>query len=89
MYEKKCQETAEAEAAFNDAIKDTLEKTEALEKHVKTVTMTGSSEPFTLDATMARWYEAFETRVAASQPMSWKSQSTRLSECSGFAETKP
>ena len=37
--QKKCQETAEAETIFNGTIKDTLAKTEALEKHVKTVTM--------------------------------------------------
>ena len=33
------EEAAEAETIFNDATKNTLEKTEALEKHVKTVTM--------------------------------------------------
>ena len=37
--ETKSQETAEAETIFNGTIKDTLEKTEALKKHVKTVTM--------------------------------------------------
>ena len=36
IREKKSQETAEAETIFNGT---TLEKTEALEKHVKTVTM--------------------------------------------------
>ena len=39
IREKKSQETAEAETIFNGTSKDTLEKTEALEKHVKTVTM--------------------------------------------------
>ena len=34
-----CQEVAKVEAAYNEAIKRTLEKTKALEKHVKTVTM--------------------------------------------------
>ena len=37
--EQKSEEAAEAETVFNDVIKGTLEKTEALEKHVKTVTM--------------------------------------------------
>ena len=37
--EQKSEEAAEAETVFNEAIKGTLEKTEALEKHVKTVTM--------------------------------------------------
>ena len=36
---KESQETAEAETIFNGTIKDTLAKTEALEKYVKTVTM--------------------------------------------------
>ena len=39
FHEEKCQEAAEAETIFNGTIKDTLEQTEALEKHVKTVTM--------------------------------------------------
>ena len=38
-HEKKCQEAVEAETIFNGTIKDTLAKNEALEKHVKTVTM--------------------------------------------------
>ena len=38
-YEEKCQEAAEAETIFNGTTKDTRAKTEALEKHVKTVTM--------------------------------------------------
>ena len=31
-----CQDAAKAETIFNGAVKDTHEKTEALEKHVKT-----------------------------------------------------
>ena len=37
--ELKSEEAAEAETVHNEAIKGTLEKTEAFEKHVKTVTM--------------------------------------------------
>ena len=40
---KKCQEVAEAEPGYSDAIKDTHEKTEALEQHAKTVTMRAES----------------------------------------------
>ena len=43
LYEQKCHETAEAETFFSGAIKDTLENTESLEKHVKTVTMRAES----------------------------------------------
>ena len=40
FYEqKKCEETAEAKTIFNGTMKDTLAKTEAFEKYVKTVTM--------------------------------------------------
>ena len=39
-YKQKC---PEAETAYSGAIKDTLEKTEALEKHVQTVTMRAES----------------------------------------------
>ena len=35
-HDQKCQDAAEAETMLNDATKNTLEKTEALEKHVKT-----------------------------------------------------
>ena len=35
-HDPKCQDAAEAETILNDAIKGTLWKTEALEKHVKT-----------------------------------------------------
>ena len=38
VYEQKCQDAAEAETIFNGTIWDTLEKTGALEKHVRTVT---------------------------------------------------
>ena len=37
-YDLKFAETAEAEETYHSAIRHTLEKTEALEKHVKTVT---------------------------------------------------
>ena len=43
LYEQKCQDAAEAETIYNEAIKDTLEKTEALEKHFKTVTVRAES----------------------------------------------
>ena len=41
--EQKCQDAAEAGTTSNDAIKNALEKPEALEKHVKTVTMRAES----------------------------------------------
>ena len=43
LYGQKCQKATEAEAENNEAIKGTLEKTEALEKRVKTVTMGAES----------------------------------------------
>ena len=42
LHEHMCQEAAEAETMFS-TIKDTLKKAEALEKHVKTVTMRAES----------------------------------------------
>ena len=45
--EQKCQEVAEAETVHNEAIKATLEKTEALETHVKAVTMRAESSATT------------------------------------------
>ena len=42
-YDRKFAEVAEAEKANHDAIKRTLEKTDALETHVKTVTMNSDS----------------------------------------------
>ena len=42
-YDQKCQDSADAETTSNDAIKNSLENTEALEKHVKTVTMRAES----------------------------------------------
>ena len=38
-YDQKFAEAADAEEAYHNAIRRTLAKTEALEKHVKTVTM--------------------------------------------------
>ena len=38
LYEQKCQEAGEAETIHSSAIKDTLDKAEALEKRVETVT---------------------------------------------------
>ena len=43
LYEQKCEEASETEAIHSAAIKDTPEKTEALEKHVKTLSMTAES----------------------------------------------
>ena len=37
LYEHNCEEAAEPETKFNGSVKDTLEKAEALEKHVKKV----------------------------------------------------
>ena len=42
-YDLKFAEAAEAEETYHNAIKRTLEKTEALERHVKTVTMRADS----------------------------------------------
>ena len=42
-YDQKFVEAAEAEETHHDAIRRTLEKTEALERHVKTVTMRADS----------------------------------------------
>ena len=43
VYEEKCQDVAEAETIFNDAIKNTLEIAEAPEKLVTTVTLSVES----------------------------------------------
>ena len=45
-YDAKCAEAATAEEAYPDAIRRTLEKTEKLERHVKTVTMRADSLAF-------------------------------------------
>ena len=42
-YDQKFVEAAEAEETYHDAIRRTLEKTEALRRHVKTVTMRADS----------------------------------------------
>ena len=42
-YDQKFAEAAEAEETYHDAIRHTLEKTEALERHVKTMTMRADS----------------------------------------------
>ena len=42
-YDQKFAEAAEAEETYHNAIRRTLEKTEAREKHVKTVTMRADS----------------------------------------------
>ena len=42
-HDQKFVEATEAEETYHDAIRRTLEKTEALEKHVKTVTMRSDS----------------------------------------------
>ena len=41
LCEQKCQDATEAETIHSEAIKDTLEKTEVIEKHVKNVIMRG------------------------------------------------
>ena len=57
-YDQKFAEADEAEDTYHDAIKRTLEKTEALEKHVKTVTMRANS----LAGTEADFSQAFIER---------------------------
>ena len=52
-YVQKCPDATEAETIFSEAIKNSLAKTEALEKHVKTVTM--RAEP--LAATEADFFK--------------------------------
>ena len=61
--QKKCQETAEAETIFNGTIKDTLAKNEALEKHVKTVTMRAEA----LATTKADFFKAVLDRQEEAQ----------------------
>ena len=56
--QKKCQETAEAKTIFNGTMKDTLAKTEAFEKHVKTVTMRAEA----LATTEADFFKALPDR---------------------------
>ena len=46
VYDQKFVEATEAEETYHDAIRRTLEKTEALEKHVKTVTTRADSLAF-------------------------------------------
>ena len=60
---KKSQETAEAETIFNGTIKDTLAKTEALEKHVKTVNIRVES----LATTEADFFKALPDRQEEAQ----------------------
>ena len=43
QYDRKLKDAAEAETRNNEAIKRTLQKTDALEKHVKMVTMRAKS----------------------------------------------
>ena len=43
LKDQKCQEAADVEAVYNETVQRTLEKTEALDKHVKTVTMRADS----------------------------------------------
>ena len=52
-YDQKFVEAAEAEASYHDAIRCTLERTEALEQHVKTVTTRADS----LAATEADFFQ--------------------------------
>ena len=60
---KKAKETAEAETIFNGTIRDTLAKTEALEKHVKTVNMS----PESLATTEADFFETLLDRQEEAQ----------------------
>ena len=62
FHEEKCQETAEAEMIFNGTIKDTLAKTEALEKHVNNVTVRAEAS-----ATTADFFEALFDRQEEAQ----------------------
>ena len=64
FHEEKCQETAEAEMIFNGTIKKALlQKTEALEKYVKTVTMRAE----TLATTEADFFKALIERHEEAQ----------------------
>ena len=58
LYDQQIAEAAEAEEIYNDAITRTPEKTEALEKQVKTVTMRSDS----LSATEADFFQALPGR---------------------------
>ena len=58
-----CQDTAESATIFNDATKNTFEKTEALEKHVMTVTMRAES----LATTEADFFDALLSRHEETQ----------------------
>ena len=58
LYDQQIAEAVEAEEVHNDAIKRTLEKTDALEKHVKTVTLRTDS----LAATEADFFQALPER---------------------------
>ena len=53
LYDQQIAEAAEAEEIYNDSVKRTPEKTEALEKHVKTMTMRADS----LAATEADFFQ--------------------------------
>ena len=46
IYDQKFADAAEAEETYHNAIKRALEKTEALERHVKTVTIRANSLAF-------------------------------------------
>ena len=58
LYDQKIAEAADTEEIYQDASKRTLEKTEALEKHVKTVTMRADS----LAATEGDFFQALLER---------------------------
>ena len=61
--DQKCQDAAEAETIYNDAIKNSLEKPDALEKHVKTVTM----RPESLATTEADFFKTLLDRQEETQ----------------------
>ena len=62
LNDQKVAEAADAEEIYHDAVKRTLEKTEALEKHVKTVTKRADS----VAATKADFFQALLERQEAS-----------------------
>ena len=83
-FDQKCQDAAGAETIYDDAIKNTLAKTEAPEKHVKTVTMRAES----LATTEADFFTTLLDRQEETQkhlnelaaPLSHQNTATRSTE---------
>ena len=67
-YDQKFEEVAEAEETYHNAIKRTLEKTEALERHVKTVTMREDSLAFNEAAFCQTLIDSQEGTIRNSTP---------------------